>query len=1209
MSSKIRRGSRSIIESPRGEQDGRVIPQTRRNRGSRSIIESLRGGRRNRGSRQPLRSIFEPPQGEQDGRIIPQTRRNRGSRQPLRSIFEPLRGGRRNRGSRSIFEPPRGGQDGRVIPQTRGERRSRVRYSGVTENPQMLARRSRTFNPARNDGLFGVSSEMRPLERFVVTPVVTPTPAAQSVVTPTPVAAPNADDDWSIGDLFNSTAPEALTEADTQRLADAQRLTAERKEAEIREEKRRLAEKERDKLISIINANNPNLTDIKADNLEPELQNVLYYIQNDNDSVQSGFPVYGLPFIIDTFFWYLFKNEKYKYAYAILKAHSAGITPNPQNFAVIQDFVNANINEIKSTDESDTGLNNVLRILDKEVTCEPSPKALYNTVLNRLKKYEEIKCIVSKDDVSHTITEVSRTDLCNNKTFKQYDRHIKDNLKTSFTTLTKYKNELENFATEYKKTFYKPSTTDYVETYTYLCNLRNNKFKEDVLNELKLIGKPEEQESLNILTNLYEDTKGAVRVYVRIKPTSSDERKTVVDSTPTNISIEGKINNILDQKTYTNFYGVFDDKFKNVDVYRGKNDPEWNPPTIESQNENEKLKKQLTIANESKEPGRGLHGVFDQLSSGYSISMFGYGLSGSGKTFTILGAKNVHGLIHYGLANLPPEAKIELKYVFEQYVGKIEFANRDPNKDDTMYPLQFRNKIHVLHDRDRDLEAKLFDNYEFVCPKFTSWDQKTTPSKQSRSLSSLFGITNDNAEQFRKTVKDSFLERENVDNEIQYTGLNDIQDLVNNITNHRIKKQRIKRTPNNKESSRSHLYIVFEIKQGDQTGHLTFIDMAGRESPIQLYKNMLDVMDEKDPTNTLVKADVADVGSGGNAYLDGTSAWKVYNTKNPITQMVRYVNSPAIALTPTTAITDTQKGELDNAKKFANTYIKLSKIMKLENLDDDAVIMEKIETIDGWMGKMPALSSELTNIVSGDVKEVKPSDLLTWVNSVAVSFITRLGIRDVINTINTKNNSTANLSNKMNEYGITDKNEDNETYKRFKVFLYEYASCRVAYTRQNIQNILKEGFFINESINHIKYFFLKKNGDKDLKCIDKELMNNTSESKTTDGKNDVCTWKNPNEYKDDKYVMTKDEIELEAELTEATQPSERQENPPSEKKKLTRKINILKNSLTIPILNFLDNLNKNVPSKFVMLCMVRQEENRYEDTKATLEFAKSVKSS
>jgi hypothetical protein len=128
------------------------------------------------------------------------------------------------------------------------------------------------------------------------------------------------------------------------------------------------------------------------------------------------------------------------------------------------------------------------------------------------------------------------------------------------------------------------------------------------------------------------------------------------------------------------------------------------------------------------------------------------------------------------------------------------------------------------------------------------------------------------------------------------------------------------------------------------------------------------------------------------------------------------------------------------------------------------------------------------------------------------------------------------------------------------------------YDPSDIFDILNEGFYINETINHLIYYFNVKNG--------KQIE--TPKQKMDKRYNVVYKVKN---Y----FVQPKDEDE---------------------------KIDVSNNALMIPILKFLDNLsNKNKsdttwrPTKFITLCCVRQEEKYCDQTMETLEFAQNVKSS
>lgn len=67
----------------------------------------------------------------------------------------------------------------------------------------------------------------------------------------------------------------------------------------------------------------------------------------------------------------------------------------------------------------------------------------------------------------------------------------------------------------------------------------------------------------------------------------------------------------------------------------------------------------------------------------------------------------------------------------------------------------------------------------------------------------------------------------------------DIYETIKNITQIRKDAKTIKHTPNNTESSRSHLFIVLKIlkKETGESGHIVLCDSAGRESPIEIAKS------------------------------------------------------------------------------------------------------------------------------------------------------------------------------------------------------------------------------------------------------------------------------------------------------------------------------------------------------------------------------------
>jgi hypothetical protein len=185
---------------------------------------------------------------------------------------------------------------------------------------------------------------------------------------------------------------------------------------------------------------------------------------------------------------------------------------------------------------------------------------------------------------------------------------------------------------------------------------------------------------------------------------------------------------------------------------------------------------------------RGMYNIFNQLQSGYNVLLFAYGSSGSGKSSTLLGERGMNGLIHYGLGNLENVKYMRLRNLFEQSNNLI---NINFNK--------ITGKIHNL----------------------------------IGEIKPLRHFSKNETRQFREIINPE------IDfNDIKVSELND---LISEIDIYRREAHRIKKTPNNDNSSRSHLYFVFEIVFTNGTiGHLTIVDTAGRELPTDIYKTFLE---------------------------------------------------------------------------------------------------------------------------------------------------------------------------------------------------------------------------------------------------------------------------------------------------------------------------------------------------------------------------------
>jgi len=297
------------------------------------------------------------------------------------------------------------------------------------------------------------------------------------------------------------------------------------------------------------------------------------------------------------------------------------------------------------------------------------------------------------------------------------------------------------------------------------------------------------------LTNIYEDLSGAVRVYIKIKPLIGIEQKNntvFIEGKSKRVTVDcSEVVGVNKKDTFGDFYGIFDESFSNRDVYTGLNN--------EKNLDNNNLKVNIDNIIESVDTVHpGLYSTFAQVEDGYSIVLFGYGASGSGKTFTLLGQDNTPGLLHFGLANLKGVQQIKLKYLFEQYIGrgKVGF--------NPAFHKMTGNIINLINE---------------------------VPQLRKYSINEI----------------DEFASNTPVGINFNKLKVNDINTITFYLEKYRKERGRVKKTPNNPVSSRSHLFMVYEItfepkhrEDIGKVGYITVVDTAGKESPIDIYNMFID---------------------------------------------------------------------------------------------------------------------------------------------------------------------------------------------------------------------------------------------------------------------------------------------------------------------------------------------------------------------------------
>jgi len=337
---------------------------------------------------------------------------------------------------------------------------------------------------------------------------------------------------------------------------------------------------------------------------------------------------------------------------------------------------------------------------------------------------------------------------------------------------------------------------------------------------------------LSYIINKYEDISGAVRIYVRIndyavKKDEMDKYQCSADSVclgrsyaiekdadgkettfilsrnacehdaffssenrAKSIKEKENIFNIIDTDLLEKYnmsnvhkFGSFFGTYENVtnkDIFEGVKGKSNNPP----------LKDALL-----------------QAIDGYSIVLFGYGYSGSGKSYTLLNGENSM------LRSFMSEAKavgvdITISKISELY-GRFRIQKQQMEA----------NEYEITEEQLQNLNSQInFNN-------INNTDKKVREKQIDILLSTV--------ENFRRTSR-------------------------RNSQGVRIPAT-IKGTPNNPASSRSHLFIRFSVKtKKGPKGYITFVDMAGIEDPVEIAINIFPFNDLrnlinpfKDPSNEL----------------------------------------------------------------------------------------------------------------------------------------------------------------------------------------------------------------------------------------------------------------------------------------------------------------------------------------------------------------------
>lgn len=389
----------------------------------------------------------------------------------------------------------------------------------------------------------------------------------------------------------------------------------------------------------------------------------------------------------------------------------------------------------------------------------------YNNCFELLKMFIDIhNNFTTKQKIIKIIDDII---LKNRGLYKKMDEIEKQSIKTKFETIS---GEIEKYIIFMNLKDY---TTD--ENYKLLSNkstqgqvgqdyCRNLESLHQYWNENKQRFMEHEHE----LINLYEELSKSIRIYIKVNPLTNigPVSRVLINDDNKNLTIEcGDIT-----KQYDDFFGIFNEKYSFLDIYTGIEGTS-NYESIKPNNEDYYVNKEQILQNPLSK-GIGMYEIFDNLQNGKNVNIFLYGNAKSHPY------KN--SLIEYGLTNLVDISNIELEYLFEQEMYKVDLVNKHAQG-------QITNLVNKIDSQ------RSYDELEFM-------------------------------------------EELPIEINIKNLKILDINELSNYIYKYRRRHGRIIQTPFSEESTRSNLYSIFRITFNNGIiARLGLIDLSEQESPKRLY--------------------------------------------------------------------------------------------------------------------------------------------------------------------------------------------------------------------------------------------------------------------------------------------------------------------------------------------------------------------------------------
>ena len=475
---------------------------------------------------------------------------------------------------------------------------------------------------------------------------------------------------------------------------------------------------------------------------------------------------------------------------------------------------------------------------------------------------------------SNTVSDVKKSEAYNiilrdiiflMSSFNNKSTEIKKKIKDSFDTNNSvkfskiqelYKNAIIDknmnlFIDKNKQDYFK--LNNYSEIMNYITNTINKNENTELLK--------------NKVSDLYEIIAGTARVIVRFKPKDGDNtapsiRKVdkggynstkyleiengktnkqvilhggslqyggynyndIIKVIPTNNLQIGKIcedSEIPTNTTYGPYYSIYPYNYNNFHIYYNM----FGNTSLASTDINTPEVANYDTLLQSQNVNNQAHNLMKKLKKGDSVVIFGYGFSGSGKTYALIeGSESADGIIQGNIKYDPSILEQFIKTNIDS-IESVEFLE--------LYPLGVSHNPHKalyteyqITDTDTGL-INVINNKKIT---YSNQEENIDINKlREYANQSGINLTNDNVTNLYSTItkKDSI-------------SFDIISERIKLLERHRIEKLRILATPNNDKSSRSFLQITLNLtKVGEKTPKLVFFDMPGTENTVRIKTQFL----------------------------------------------------------------------------------------------------------------------------------------------------------------------------------------------------------------------------------------------------------------------------------------------------------------------------------------------------------------------------------